>query len=131
MTSLLERKKFDVIEIQQAPCKRQPTSSPPSLVIKADKTRHRNAVCDGQPKTIFVDTSSGCPSGSTTAMTDHLYPQHGVTNVAPRSWPRGRREGPQLAQRRVGIYVGVLRAGTVIDQGKSGTNQGSVYPFSE
>ncbi|PBK59208.1 hypothetical protein ARMSODRAFT_807027 [Armillaria solidipes] len=56
-------------------------------LTKADKTRHRNAVCDGQPKTIFVDTSSGRSSGSTTAMTNHSYPQHELPMMlrAPRS----------------------------------------------
>ncbi|KAK0446991.1 uncharacterized protein EV420DRAFT_1483893 [Desarmillaria tabescens] len=37
-----------------------------SLVQKADKAHHRDAVCDDYPNDIFIDMLSGGPSGSTT-----------------------------------------------------------------
>ncbi len=84
---LLKRKRVDITELHKAPCKHPANVSAPGLVKKADKTRHRDAVCDGHPKVILVDMSSGCPSGSTTAMTSHSYPQHELPmSRPPETW---------------------------------------------
>ncbi len=43
---------------------------------KANKTYHRDAVCDVPSNNIFVDTLSGGPSGSATAMAGPSYLEH-------------------------------------------------------
>ncbi|KAK0221210.1 hypothetical protein EDD85DRAFT_941592 [Armillaria nabsnona] len=103
----------------------QPLAPPLSLIKKANKTHHHDAVCDGQPKTIFVDTSSGCPSGSTTAMMGHSYPQHELPMLLRA--PRSEFVARSLACSAEG-RVGVLRAAAVVDQGKSGRVNENAIP---
>ncbi len=53
-----------------ASSKQRPDQCPRCRVpCKADRTHRHDAVGDGQPKNVFVDTLLGCPWGSTTALT--------------------------------------------------------------
>ncbi|KAK0481122.1 hypothetical protein EDD18DRAFT_1203848 [Armillaria luteobubalina] len=45
---------------------------------EANRTRHRDAVRDELPKSILIDTQSGSPLGSATAMASTLPPQPGL-----------------------------------------------------
>ncbi|KAG7441024.1 uncharacterized protein BT62DRAFT_937460 [Guyanagaster necrorhizus] len=88
ITYLLERKRVDSEEHYCKPVALPRVDIPKdpagfdrwfdSLVSKADKTLHRSTVRDEQTNSTFVDTLSGGPSGSTTAMMGHSYPQHNL-----------------------------------------------------
>ncbi|KAK0471635.1 hypothetical protein IW261DRAFT_1511578 [Armillaria novae-zelandiae] len=55
---------------------------------KANRTYHHGTVRDELPKSIFVDTQSGSPSGSATAMAGPSHPQPGLPWwIVPASIP--------------------------------------------